>query len=71
MYSMTLEINQKCNLKCKYCYLGEKVGTVMSLETAKKVLIWPFKKLRSIETGKFGLILSEERRCLTLSCLTR
>ncbi|MBT2292012.1 4Fe-4S cluster-binding domain-containing protein [Paenibacillus albidus] len=44
MYSMTLEINQKCNLKCKYCYLGEKAGTVMSLETAKKSIDLAFQK---------------------------
>lgn len=24
MYTMTLEINQRCNLRCQYCYLGEK-----------------------------------------------
>lgn len=32
MYSLTLEINQKCNLKCKYCYLQEKNGEEMSEE---------------------------------------
>lgn len=36
MYKITLEINQKCNLKCRYCYLGEKSGSKMSLKTALK-----------------------------------
>ncbi|MCC0635803.1 radical SAM/SPASM domain-containing protein [Clostridioides sp. ES-S-0001-02] len=34
MYILTLEINQKCNLKCTYCYLGEKSGTEMKKEDA-------------------------------------
>ena len=32
MYSLTLEINQKCNLRCNYCYLQEKNGEEMSEE---------------------------------------
>lgn len=32
MYSLTLEINQKCNLKCKYCYLQDKNGEEMKEE---------------------------------------
>lgn len=36
MYILTLEINQKCNLKCRYCYLGEKSDTVMKKEDAIK-----------------------------------
>lgn len=24
MYTITLEVNQICNLRCDYCYLGEK-----------------------------------------------
>ena len=24
MYGITLEINQRCNLQCEYCYLKEK-----------------------------------------------
>lgn len=35
---MTLEINQRCNLRCQYCYLGEKNGTKMSYETACKAI---------------------------------
>lgn len=34
MYSITLELNQKCNLKCSYCYLGEKDGSKMDKKTA-------------------------------------
>lgn len=38
MYEMTLELNNKCNLKCKYCYLGEKTGIEMNKETAIKAI---------------------------------
>ena len=38
MYTLSLEIINKCNLNCTYCYLGEKKNTYMSLETAQKVI---------------------------------
>lgn len=44
MYTLTLEINQRCNLKCKYCYLGEKSGAKMSLETAQRAINVAFDK---------------------------
>lgn len=43
MYTLTLEINQRCNLRCRYCYLGEKDGTKMSYETARKAIDHAFK----------------------------
>lgn len=46
MYIMTLEINQKCNLKCKYCYLGEKDGSKMSIATAYKGVEIAFEKAK-------------------------
>lgn len=45
MYILTLEINQKCNLKCKYCYLGDKSGSQMSLETAYNAIDSAFKNV--------------------------
>ena len=33
MYTLSLEIINKCNLNCTYCYLGEKKNTYMSLES--------------------------------------
>lgn len=39
MYTLSLEIINKCNLNCTYCYLGEKKNTYMSLETAQKAII--------------------------------
>lgn len=35
MYALTLEINQICNLKCSYCYLGVKSGSRMEWTVAK------------------------------------
>ena len=43
MYTMTLEINQRCNLRCKYCYLGEKDGSKMTCEVAYKAIDNAFK----------------------------
>ena len=44
MYILTLEINQKCNLKCRYCYLGQKNGSQMDMSTAKNAILMAFKK---------------------------
>lgn len=38
MYTLSLEIINKCNLNCSYCYLGEKKNTFMSIETAEKAV---------------------------------
>ena len=43
MYTMTLEINQRCNLRYKYCYLGEKDGSKMPYEVACKAIDNAFK----------------------------
>lgn len=46
MYVMTLEINQRCNLDCRYCYLGEKDGSRMSISTAFKAVDIAFQKVK-------------------------
>ena len=38
MYTITLEVNQICNLQCSYCYLGEKTNQKMTEEIAYKGL---------------------------------
>lgn len=38
MYTLSLEIVNKCNLNCSYCYLGEKKNTFMTFDTAKKAV---------------------------------
>ena len=38
MYTITLEVNQICNLRCNYCYLGKKTNQKMTEETAYKGL---------------------------------
>lgn len=46
MYSLTLEINQICNLRCRYCYLGDKSGAAMEMETAKRAINFAFKNVK-------------------------
>lgn len=46
MFTITLEINQICNLQCKYCYLGEKAGTRMSKDIALRSIDAAFEKTR-------------------------
>lgn len=38
MYTLSLEVINKCNLNCSYCYLGEKKNTYMSIAIAKKAI---------------------------------
>lgn len=38
MYTITLEVNQICNLRCSYCYLGEKKNQLMSERVARQGL---------------------------------
>ena len=38
MYNLMLEINRKCNLRCKYCYLGDKDNKEMNKEVFEKVI---------------------------------
>ncbi len=38
MYTITLEVNQICNLRCSYCYLGEKSNRIMTDKVAHQGL---------------------------------
>lgn len=38
MYNLLLEINRKCNLKCNYCYLGDKDNKEIKDDVFKKVI---------------------------------
>jgi len=36
--NLSLVLNHRCNLRCRYCYAGEKVDRPMPLETARKAI---------------------------------
>lgn len=38
MYTITLEVNEMCNLNCTYCYLGKKTNATMSESIAYQAL---------------------------------
>lgn len=38
MYTCTLQINEICNLKCNYCYEGDKSNSLMNVEVAIKAI---------------------------------
>lgn len=46
MFTLILEINQKCNLDCSYCYLGKKQGGVMTFQTAINAVSYAIKKTK-------------------------
>lgn len=52
MYTIILEINQKCNLSCKYCYLGEISGSTMAYETAVKSIDMAYRNVKHHRDNK-------------------
>lgn len=57
MYTITLEVNQICNLRCTYCYLGRKTNQKMSEQIAYKGLEIAFLNAENIEIEDYGWIL--------------
>lgn len=55
MYNITLEINQKCNLRCKYCYLGEKKGNRMPVDVGYRALDIAFDETRKHRDRKLSV----------------
>ena len=51
---VSLSLTQQCNLACRYCYASPSVDTVMTVETAKKII-------------DFALSLSSEKEKLDFS----
>jgi len=39
---ISLSVTHDCNLRCKYCYAGEKFNQSMDIETAKKIVDFSF-----------------------------
>ena len=58
MYTITLEVNQICNLRCTYCYLGRKTNQKMSEQIAYKGLEIAFLNAENHRDRR----RSEERR---------
>ena len=52
MYTITLEVNQTCNLRCRYCYLENKDSSEMTYDTA----------VRCIDFALFNACQHKDRR---------
>ena len=37
-FGLTLVVNHACNLRCSYCYTGEKIGRRLPLATGRKAI---------------------------------
>lgn len=55
MYNITLEINQRCNLRCKYCYLGDKNEKKMTYDTGCKALDIAFSEIKKHKDHKLSI----------------
>lgn len=53
---LTLFVNHACNLRCTYCYTGEKFNRRMSLEVARKAVDFGFQQARlpAMQISFFG-----------------
>lgn len=56
-FSLTLMVNHACNLRCTYCYTGEKFSRAMSPRTAQKAVDRALASLKpggALDLGFFG-----------------
>ncbi len=42
---LRISVTDRCNLRCSYCYVGEKSSVVMSEETARQAIDFLFSCL--------------------------
>jgi uncharacterized protein len=56
---ITLSITHNCNLRCEYCYAGEKFNRIMDMDTAKKIIDFAFAVTPSSESIDFGFFGGE------------
>jgi uncharacterized protein len=56
---ITLSITHDCNLRCEYCYAGEKFSCHMDIDTAKKIIDFAFAITPSNESIDFGFFGGE------------
>lgn len=56
---ITLSVTHDCNLRCEYCYAGEKFSRNMDMETAKKIIDFAFAITPSSESIDFGFFGGE------------
>jgi len=55
MLELTLFVDHQCNLRCTYCYNGEKFTRCMSLETAQRAVDLALRKpVRHLDLSFFG-----------------
>ena len=71
MYTITLEVNQVCNLKCNYCYLGQKNGTVMEYETAIEAIDIAFINVKKHQDAKIWVDFVGGEALLNLELVKR
>ncbi|EAQ81371.1 radical SAM protein [Blastopirellula marina] len=56
-FGLTLVVNHACNLRCTYCYTGEKIRRPMSPETGRKAIDRAIRSVRrdgTLELSFFG-----------------
>jgi uncharacterized protein len=56
-FGLTLIVNHACNLRCTYCYTGEKLGRSMPLETGRNAIDRAARSVTergTLELGFFG-----------------
>ncbi len=63
---VSLAVTHDCNLRCRYCYAGEKFKKSMDLETAKKIVDFAFRNLKKEEEINFSFFGGEPLLRLSL-----
>ncbi len=63
---ISLSLTHDCNLRCKYCYAGEKFHKTMELTTAKKIIDFAVMVALKNEPIDFSFFGGEPLLCMTL-----
>ena len=63
---ISLSLTHDCNLRCRYCYAGEKFHKTMKIETAKEIVDFAFSITSKEEQIDFSFFGGEPLLCFTL-----
>ncbi len=63
---ISLSLTHDCNLRCKYCYAGDKFHKTMDLDTAKKIIDFAYDITPKQDSIDFSLFGGEPFLCFSL-----
>lgn len=66
IFNIDLNVTENCNLKCIYCFRGEKRAVYMSLAIAKRAVDWLLEASKGAQDLKVNLMGGEPLLCFSM-----